>query len=83
MHISSHSFGVPVVDLHASSLFIHTPDNVLLQSWVFRGEQRHSIVCADYKLQVGLDVRITGHDIDSSYVGKFRLQVKVWTRGDK
>ncbi len=34
-------------------------------------------------LQIGLDVKIAGGDLDSKYVCKFRMYVHVWTRGDE
>ena len=36
-----------------------------------------------FRLQISLDVIIVGPNVDSRYVGEFRLKAKVWTRGDK
>ncbi len=68
---------------HASSLSVHTFNDFVLQIGVFGSEQRQSIISVDFKLQVCLDVRGTGQNVDSNYVGEFHLKVNVWTRGDK
>ena len=70
-------------DSHASSLFIHISYDFLLQLRVFSSELGQSTVCVDFRLQICIDVRVAGPNVDSAYVGEFCLEVNAWTRGNE